>query len=408
MVIGAGFAGMVAAARAATLGLKTVQAGSSSSLYFASGLFDLLGVYAGNTLEDPRTGLALLQDDDPGHPYAKTDSGTLFESFDFLKTFLKSAGLNYHQPNGRNMSVLTSAGTFKPTYMIPETFYHCRHLEQHPRRLLLIDFKGLREFSAKQIQAVLKKKQSEIFTLTMAVPGITGVVHPMVLAKSFENSSFLDELVKKIKPFAGKVDLVGMPAVCGMDHSLEIMNRLKNMTGLDFFEIPGMPPSIPGLRLKHAFEKSLSDITFLSNTRVNFAGFNGPEFIFTANTPPSETRIEAKGVILATGRFPGGGLHALRNSIRETIFNLPLSQPENRSQWHHMQFFEKKGHLINRAGIETDNRYRPVDQNKKPIFENLYAAGSILAHNDWVRLKSGSGVSCLTAYSAVNDFYRKL
>ena len=49
--------------------------------------------------------------------------------------------------------------------------------------------------------------------------------------------------------------------------------------------------------------------------------------------------------------------------------------------------------------------FRPVDTDGSIIHKNLYAAGAILAHNDWARLKSGSGVSALSAFTAVNDFY---
>ena len=101
-VIGAGFAGMVAAARASDLGLKTVQTGNSSQLYFASGLFDFLGVYplhSRTPLKDPRTGLKLLQKEMPGHPYSKTSLEAILKSFDFLSRFLQSAGLNYIKPD---------------------------------------------------------------------------------------------------------------------------------------------------------------------------------------------------------------------------------------------------------------------------------------------------------------------
>jgi glycerol-3-phosphate dehydrogenase subunit B len=118
-----------------------------------------------------------------------------------------------------------------------------------------------------------------------------------------------------------------------------------------------------------------------------------------------EAKIKARGVILASGRFQGGGLHAQRDQIVETIFNLPVYQPEKRNLWHHINFFEKQGHMINSAGIETDNVFRPVDKNNSIIHKNLYAAGAILAHNDWTRLKSGSGVSALSAYTAVNNFH---
>jgi len=171
-----------------------------------------------------------------------------------------------------------------------------------------------------------------------------------------------------------------------------------------------MPPSIPGLRLKNAFEKKLSNLnaTFLSNAKVAFQSMKGDHFILQAVNDNLKTRIKARCVILASGRFPGGGLFAKRNMVLETVFNLSVFQPDTRSQWHQLDFFDSKGHGINQSGLETDDTFRPLDKKGKPVFENLYAAGSILAHNDWARLKSGAGVSCVSAYTAVNSFYKKI
>ncbi|MBU8909939.1 MAG: glycerol-3-phosphate dehydrogenase subunit GlpB [Desulfobacterales bacterium] len=410
-VIGAGFAGMVAAARASALGLKTVQVGNSSQLYFASGLFDFLGVYplhSRTVLQDPLTGLSLLQKEMPEHPYSKTSLEAILKSFDFLARFLQSTGLNYIKPDKENRSVLTSAGTFKPTCMIPETISKgC--LLKNDTNLLLVDFKGLKGFCAGQIADVLKKNYPNILTLSVGVPGGNGNLNPAYFATMFEDSSFLKEIATQISPFSDKVELMGMPAVCGINKSLDALTRLEKMTGLDIFEIPMMPPSIPGLRLKNAFEKKLAEnnVHFLSQAKIKSPQFNGSEFILNAVNQNMETQIKSRGVILATGRFQGSGLHAQRGCIKETVFDLPVYQPDKRSLWHHLDFFEKQGHMINTAGVETDNVFRPVDTDGTVVYENLYAIGSILARNDWIRLKSGSGVSALSAFTAVNDFYKK-
>jgi glycerol-3-phosphate dehydrogenase subunit B len=120
-----------------------------------------------------------------------------------------------------------------------------------------------------------------------------------------------------------------------------------------------------------------------------------------------ELAIRASGVILASGRFLGGGLHAGRNGIRETVFHLPVHQPGNRESWHRMNPMDPAGHPLNRAGLEVDENFRPL-KNGVPAFENLYAAGSILAHQDWMRMKCGSGLSIATAFGAVEAFSASL
>ena len=415
LIIGAGFAGMAAAARASQLGLKTVMAGNSSQLYFASGLFDLLGVYPlvpGTILKTVETGLSLLKEQIPGHPYAKAGIKEILQSFNFITHFLQTAGLSYAPSNGKNISVLTSAGTFKPSFLIPETIKKCTLLRQS-KDLLIMDFKGLKGFNAKQMAAMLKNSHYTVDTSRIELFQHSYVLSPMHLAAMFEDFSFLEKIAKQILPFADKIDLMGIPAVCGIDNGFKTLTKLEKTTGVKIFEIPMMPPSIPGLRLKNAFEKQLAKnkVQFLSQAKIKSREFNrefnNDGFILNAVNQNMETRIEAKGVILASGRFQGGGLHAQRDKIIETIFNLPVYQPENRNLWHHINFFKKQGHPLNSAGIETDNVFRPVDKNSSIIHKNFYAAGAILAHNDWTRLKSGSGVSALSAYTAVNHFYKK-
>ena len=115
-----------------------------------------------------------------------------------------------------------------------------------------------------------------------------------------------------------------------------------------------------------------------------------------------------KAVILATGRFFGKGLHADRTAIRETLFDLPVDQPPQRDEWHHKDLLHPAGHAINRAGLAVDDCFRPVDVNGRRVYARLFAAGSILAHQDWVREKSGSGLAIGSAYAAVRACERLL
>jgi glycerol-3-phosphate dehydrogenase subunit B len=119
---------------------------------------------------------------------------------------------------------------------------------------------------------------------------------------------------------------------------------------------------------------------------------------------PLKKWIRAEGVILATGRFWAHGLRADRDRIRETLFDLPVYQPKKRDEWHQEDFLDLRGHPANRAGLTIDNQFRPLNRAGKPAFEKLFAAGSILAHQDWMRMKCGSGLAISSAYAAVKAF----
>ena len=97
----------------------------------------------------------------------------------------------------------------------------------------------------------------------------------------------------------------------------------------------------------------------------------------------------------------GQGLHADRHAIRETIFDLPVYQPADRTQWHRKELFHDAGHPIHRAGLAIDADMRPADAQGQCVYPHLFAAGSILAHQDWIRQKCGCGLAIASAYAAV-------
>jgi glycerol-3-phosphate dehydrogenase subunit B len=129
-------------------------------------------------------------------------------------------------------------------------------------------------------------------------------------------------------------------------------------------------------------------------------------FVVQIGDTSPETLVRARGVVLASGRFLGKGLSADRKQIREPIFNLPVDQPVKRNEWHCYEFLDPNGHPVNRAGLVTDDRFRPLDRSGNIAHEKLFAAGSILAHQDWMRQKCGSGLAIATAYAAVDAFIR--
>lgn len=424
LIIGAGISGMAAAARASAAGVKTVLAGNSGALMLNSGLFDCLGVspgQPGKVLPHPVSGLADLAARLPGHPYVKAGraaekgSADLLElcrkritaAFNFFHDFLSDAGLAYHLSGAENLMVPTAMGNFKPSFMIPETMTKGTRLVREPAPLLLIDFRGLQGYSAKQAAGGLAQVLPHVRTLRVEIPGIGKTVPPQVLAGLMAEPRVREALIKQVMPFADRVEMAGMPAVCGIHNSMEILGELETATGLSWFEIPAMPPSIPGLRLKNACEGALEDVRFLSNVIMCEPVFNGRRFVLRGKMDSRDVTVDAGGVILATGRFFSGGLLAKRERIVEPVFFLDVLQPVNRTQWHEVEFLARSGHDINRAGIETDDRFRPLDARGRPVFRNLYAVGSILAHNEWTRLKSGAGVSLVSACAAVDDFIRR-
>ena len=195
-----------------------------------------------------------------------------------------------------------------------------------------------------------------------------------------------------------------------------VQAHLEELLGARVFEISTLPPSIAGLRLRAAFESHLpergirvysqklvqgaEDLSDSKGFRLRIVG-QGAANLLEPTEP--EFSITARTVIHAGGRFFGKGLRAERTGIVEPVFGLPVEQPETRALWHNESFFAPQGHAVNTAGLVVDSAFRPLLANGAPARGNLFAAGSILAHQDWMRQKCGAGLAIATAYAAVRE-----
>jgi glycerol-3-phosphate dehydrogenase subunit B len=213
------------------------------------------------------------------------------------------------------------------------------------------------------------------------------------------------ELAESVAPLAKDVDQVGFPAILGMTDTSAVLRHMEELLGKPVFEIPTLPPSIAGPRLRAAFDRGLPPLGVRTCTQklITSATCGDDGFHFTAGSGSTSVELAARSAILASGRFFGKGLKADRQRIHEAVFNLPVTQPENRGLWHRSAFFDARGHEVNQAGIETDHLLRPLDAEGNPFHPRLRAAGAILAHQDWMRMKCGAGLAIATAYKAVTS-----
>jgi glycerol-3-phosphate dehydrogenase subunit B len=410
-IVGAGMTGMAASLFAANRGVSTVQIGVASQIIFSSGLLDLLGVHpveAGKTWEDPFRAFDQLVMDLPDHPYARVDKTLVRKSFQEVTDFLTQGGLPYQVNKNRNTRVITSLGTLKPTYGVPQTMWNGVKALQAPPPGIIIDIRGLRGFSARQIVETLKPIWPQLRYSRISFPDMQSAreVYTEPMARALAVPENRQKLANLIRPLVKNAGAVGLPAILGMQDSLHVQRHLEELIGCPLFEIPTMPPSIPGLRIRETFEMNLpaKGVRLLYQNRVTRIKKRSDAFLLEIGSGSPVSRVEAKGVIMATGRFLGKGLYADRKRIREPLLNLPVYQPGIRPEWHRFDFMDPRGHSINRAGLEIDNCFRPLNPSGKPVFDSLFAAGAILAHQDWMRMKCGSGLAMATALAAVKAF----
>ncbi len=408
-VIGSGLAGFAASVFALKRNIKTAQVGNTGAIAYTTGYLDLLGSPApdvSTAIEDPWLGIEQLRITQPLHPLCQVRRDDIRTAFEQFTGFLGECGIAYTSPGEKNSTVLTPAGTLKPTFCVPTTMQAGVSAFSQKAPCIIIDFKGLKGFSGRQVVANLKDKWPGLSTRRIAFPDMaTGEIYPEVMARSLEVPKIREKLAKILVEAAGDVKIVGLPAVLGMHAPDTVREEMEHLTGLKIFEIPTMPPSVPGIRLREMFEQLFPQkgLTLIPQQKVDKIEFKGDEAELSLSDSFGPITIRSKSIILATGRFLSGGLKAHFDGVTESLLDLPVTQPNSREEWYRKKYTDSRGHPINRAGIEVDRFFRPMDKHRRPYRENLFAAGIILAHQDWIRGRCGAGVAIATAYAAVEQ-----
>ncbi|NJB68554.1 glycerol-3-phosphate dehydrogenase subunit B [Desulfobaculum xiamenense] len=410
-VVGCGLAGCAAAARAAERGQRVALIGSVGAMVFTSGYLDALGIAPGpqrRPLDDPWAGIAALSDAEPMHPLARLGAGEVRAALEWFLNVLAQAGVPYVAAGDANFVAMTPAGTVKRTWAVPATMRPGVEALSDGGVCMIVGVEGLRGFSARQVAANLAAARPGVLVERVAFPGMAGRedVYAEHMARALEVPDILDGFAEVLRPRVGGVRYVGLPAILGVHAPERVRARLEERLGVTVFEIPCMPPSVPGIRLREALEEALPKmgVTLVPSRRVLAVRQSGEGFELEAGVRATDTIVRARGVVLATGRFLGGGLRATRAGVEETVFGLPVSQPESRSGWHARECFDPRGHGINRAGLEVDDAMRPLGRDGAPVSGTLFAAGSVLAHQDWIRSRCGAGLAVSTACRAVDAF----
>lgn len=409
-IIGAGLAGCAAAIFARDRQIDTALVGNTGAIAYTTGYFDLLGMHpAGNPAfgADPWSLLDALRQEQPGHPYAKLDNDTIGNALQRFTSALGEMGVGYSTPGDTNLLALTPVGTTKPTVSVPLTMLPGVRALAQKAPTLFVGFHGLNGYSATQIAANLRPAWPQLRAEQLAFPDMetVGQLYPEVMARSLQVETNRARLAGLLSSVAGSAAYIGLPAICGVHRPDAVLADLQRRVDATLFELPTMPPGVPGIRLREMLQQALPErgVTLVAQQKVETLqlGAQGCRLLLHDNY--GELTIEASAVILATGRFLSGGLHAERDRVRETLLGLHVSQPPGREAWFDSDYFTPDGHPINRAGVEVDRSMRALDETGEPVSERLFCAGSLLAHHDWVRQRCGAGIAIATAHKAVES-----
>jgi glycerol-3-phosphate dehydrogenase subunit B len=411
LIIGAGLAGLMAGWQAAARGqrVRVITKGWGAT-HWHSGCIDVLGFYPteeARPVESPAASVAQQIRENPQHPYARVGMEALREALRAVQSLTQEAGYPLHGSLERNWLLPSAAGAVRPTCLAPETMIAGDLRRSDP--MLLVGFDPFLDFYPALAADNLAEQgfPARDVTLDLPRPEQRRLVNGTNLARLFETAGFRQEVADALKPHLGDVARVGFPAVLGTQDALAVQRDLQQRLGREVFEIPVLPPSVPGKRLHHilvaAIERAGGRV-FEGMEAVSVEVGDGRVSAVWTQAAARRKAHRAEHFVLATGGILGGGMVAdQEGTLREVIFGLPLAAVPERSDWFAPEFFAPGGHPIYRAGVEVNERLQPVDAGGHIVYENLRAAGSTLAHCDGVRERSFEGVALTTGFAAAHQ-----
>jgi glycerol-3-phosphate dehydrogenase subunit B len=408
LVIGAGPAGLTAALHAASAGAKTViLAKGIGTTHWAPGWVDVLGYWPAGSphpVQDPREAVGALIAAHPEHPYARAGLRALEHAVLAFQRTAAAEGIAFEGTLDRNLLMTTPSGSRRPACLAPRAMLE--GIRVASGRTLIVGIAGVRDFYAAYIAANLRAQGCLAERAIVEVPAIR-VRRPqttVTVAEMLEDRSVRDELIRAVAPVARGFDRIGFPAVLGVNRHQEVVDEIGKSLGAAVFEIPTLPPSVPGFRLFEALRRRLAGLggRAVIGSEVVQKFSDGDRLLGVGTEAAARTQRHTAGAfILATGGILGGGIAAgADGTVREAAFGLPVRAPSDRGAWFSAHVLAHRGHPIFRSGVPVNERMQPVGPDGDVVFRNLFAAGASLAGADEWREKSHEGIALATGFRA--------
>jgi glycerol-3-phosphate dehydrogenase subunit B len=405
LIIGAGLAGLTAAISAAQAGQKVeVVAKGLGALHWSAGTLDVLGYYpdAKSRVERPLESVRQLTTAQALHPYAFCNVAEELKRFAALTHEL---GLPYlGTDKGENMWLPSPVGAARPTFLAPQAQLAGDLSRAEP--MLIVGLRGMRDFFPELIAENLSKQGQRARAAFLPLDLVTARhdINTVQIAAALDDPARRSALAVELKKLVQPGERIGLPAVLGLDAHVEVMRDVEAQSGAYIFEIPTLPPSVPGIRLNSALRKHLQKLGVRVDVNMPVERFHSKgrrvEWIETeASARP--LRHHAAKFLLATGGMLGGGIDSDHSGkVWETVFGLPLTAPSERVDWFRPRFLDSAGHPIFHAGVSVNSEFQPVDEKGACVFENVWAAGGVLAHADPILERSLEGIAIATGQTA--------
>lgn len=412
-MVGSGLAALIAARTLQQAGRQPLLIWPGlTSLYFVYATIDVLGyrdAASRQAIENPGQGVTELISGDPHHPYALAGLDALGEGIALFLEWVRTSRLPWQGSLDHNYLLPTAIGAAKPACLVPASMAagELRRRE----RILLCGFDGYEDFvpemAASTLSATAADDVPPVTATRVRLPGFEPgrLFSSIDIARGFEDNAFRDQVAERIRQAlpAGPCR-VGLPAVLGMTHHPEVHADLEDRVGQPLFEIPTVPPSIPGLRLFDRLRKQLqeSGVEILADAPAHAAELvDGRCRRIAVKSAGRDQPVEATAFVLAIEDAVDGAWQAGVHRVRDPFFDQTLAATAAPAERSTETLFESQPFAG--FGYAVNHRLQPLRPDGAPIAENVFIAGGGIARYDPAGTRSRGGLAIATGYRAAKE-----
>ena len=222
-------------------------------------------------------------------------------------------------------------------------------------------------------------------------------VNALGLARRFDDPDFRAAFAAEITPRLRGDERVGLPAVLGLRDPHGAWADLQRRLGRGVFEIPTLPPSVPGMRAFEALRTALRAAggRLILGSEVIGAERDGARVsAVRAHAAGHDVTYHARWFVLATGGFASGAIALGSDWVtRETVLDLPLRGVPAPGDPRFVGNYLAEQPMA-RVGVAVDGALRAEGT------ENVLVAGASLPGAVPWREGSGEGIALASGHRA--------
>jgi glycerol-3-phosphate dehydrogenase subunit B len=391
IVIGAGTAGLVAGARLAEGGARVcVLAKGVGSTHLAPATIDVLG-YAPDRVVSPSGAMPDFVSSHPDHPYAALGIDAVAEAARWFHGRVESGplpGYRYLGDVDRNYLLPTAVGALRPSAIVSETMAAGDSAALD--RVCVVGTRALRDFHAALCASNLSRVGIAARSVDVEIEVDKADQNTLGLARRFDDPGWRAAFAARLALKLQADERVGLPAMLGLRDPSGVLTDLQHRLGRPVFEIPSLPPSVPGMRLYEILRSTLRGAggRLVLGAEVASCERDGPRVTSVSTRAAGhDARYAAPWFVLAAGGFNSGAIELdSRWVTHDRVLGLPLRGLPAPGEPRFVGDYLAE-QPMSRVGVAVDGELRAEGA------ENVVVAGAALPGAVPWREGSGEGIA---------------